>query len=110
MRRRLSIIESAGLTFGRLYANIFAMSAHVKGEIIVHDVHIAINKLCQKYPFLAAHVIMGEGIEWYDTEGSEPIPVILLERDWSEAIVNYLNTPFDNQTSPQLRILLHSHN
>jgi hypothetical protein len=110
MRRQLTVVESAGLTFGRIYANIFAMNAHVKGEITVSEVRFSIDKVCQKYPFLAAHVVTDEGIEWYETAGTEPIPVNLLERDWSEAIVAYLNMPFDNRTSPQLRILLRSYN
>jgi hypothetical protein len=108
MRRRLTTVESAGLGFGRLYPNIFAVSAHVKGEIALAELRHAIDKVCQKRPFLAAHMVTDD-VEWYETDGTEPIPVIQIDREWSEAVIEYLNIPFDNLIMPQLRFLLRNH-
>ncbi|MBI1281207.1 MAG: hypothetical protein GC179_23980 [Anaerolineaceae bacterium] len=110
MRRQLTPVESAGFAFGKFYANVFAMNAHIKGEITISEVRLSIDKVCQKYSFLAARVVINEGVEWYETISSEKIPVILIEREWSDALVEYLNIPFDNRTSPQLRILLKNQN
>lgn len=106
MRKKLALIESVGLAFGNQYANHFALTARVIGEISIEQLRAALVKVCQRHLFLAARVVTTDDGSWYETDGVADIAIIPFTGEWTDKIVEELPRRFDNAMEPQLSVLL----
>ncbi len=91
---------------GRVPPVHFVVTAQVIGHFTIDQLQAALEKIRQKYPFVAGRIRSDSEGTWYDTEGAAPFPVRVTEGDWAAEAETELNTHFHFENGPLVRFLV----
>jgi NRPS condensation-like uncharacterized protein len=109
MKRELFFFERLMYVDGHTPVNCI-ITARIRGDLAVDNLHLALKKVQGKHPLLRANVVHEDGHLYFSfNENSSTIPVRIVERDsdeqWKDVTATEWKTPFNMDEGPLVRIV-----
>lgn len=108
-KRKLFFFERLMFVDGHTPVNCI-MTARIRGDIPVDNLHWALKKVQGRHPLLRANVVEEDGELYFSFRENPPeIPVRVVERNsdehWKDVTVSEWATPFNMHEGPMLRMV-----